>query len=144
MKKYFIIVFIALGMLLSHCKKDKEGSALNPQNESSIIVDAMLYENAPRDEFLFDHVEITDDSMRISIQYGGGCGNIEVKLIDSETLMESLPVQRFIRLSLRDEDPCEALITEDFTFDLSPVQDTSYDKIILHLDGWEPELVYEY
>ena len=82
--------------------------------------------------------------MNITIQYGGGCGNIELKLIDSEMILESYPVQRNIRLSLKDEDYCKALITKELSFDLTPIQISGYNQIILDISTWNEPILYTY
>jgi len=113
--------------------------SVNPDQlncDEKILVDSSLFEDSPNDSFEFTSVKIIDNCLNITIQYGGGCGDIELKLIDSEMILESYPVQRNIRLSLKDEDYCKALITKELSFDLTPIQILSYNQIILNISNW--------
>ncbi len=132
----FLITLIA-------CQDDPI-SDINTDDTSIIIISNTLYESAPNDPFYFESVKIVNDRLLVSINYGGGCGNIEYKLIDAGTIAESYPVQRMIRLSFKDDDSCEALISKTCSFDLSPIKANDYGKIRLNLDGWEEQLLYEY
>jgi protein involved in sex pheromone biosynthesis len=144
MKKTIIYIAIAFGFLLSNCEKANDDTLDDTLDNNTIIIDNSLYANAPDDEFDFADVQIINDSIHLTIRYGGGCGEVEFKLIDSEAIMESYPVQRNIRLSLKDEDTCEALITEELSFDLTPIKVTGSTIISINLTGWEDALIYEY
>ena len=66
-----------------------------------------------------------NDSLALSVQYGGGCFEHTFKLCYSEAFAESSPVQT--RLWLIDEstqvDSCLALLTRELVFDLSPIRE---------------------
>jgi len=142
MKKIFIYIAISFGLLLSNCEKTKDDTFIN--DDRTIIVDNDLYIIAPDDEFEFDNVQIINDSIHLTIRYGGGCGEVEFKLIDSEAIMESNPVQRNIRLSFRDEDTCEAYLTAELTFDLTPIRVSGASRVSINLEGWPKPLIYNY
>ena len=103
-----------------------------------------MYNTAINDEFNFASVSIEGHSLKITIEYGGGCGDVTVNLIDSEYIMESWPVQRNIRISLYDDDDCEALITKHLSFDLTPLRIAGYSEVMLNLSGWSGDLLYKY
>lgn len=138
MKKY-LITLLVLGSLLS-CEKFPLPS---PCGES-IIVDGELFENAPRDEFILNSASITGDCLNLNISYGGGCGSIETKLLTNDVITLSNPPQMQVRLSLKDEDLCEALVTKDLSFDLKAIRTFGAGKIIINLNGWDQELIYNY
>lgn len=144
MRNLFICLSIAFGFLLSNCEKTDDDTSNDLQDDHTIIVNNALFINAPDDEFDFADVTIINDSIYLSIRYGGGCGEVEFKLIDSEAIMESLPVQRNIRLSLKDEDTCEALLTEELSFDLTPIRVTGTNLVSINLQGWMSPLIYAY
>lgn len=128
--------------------KRKNGKLIWEKNRSNciqkILVDKNLFTNAPNDEFDFTNVNLVQNCLKVTIQYGGGCGDIELKLIDSGYILESYPVQRNIRLSLKDEDYCEALITKKISFDLTPIQVSDMNKVILNLTNWDKPILYSY
>ena len=144
MRKIFIYVIIAFGVLFSNCEKDKNVTPGDIHVDNTIIVDSALYSNAPNDEFEYSNAEIIGDSLTLTIRYEGGCEEVKLKLIDSEDIMESIPVQRNIRLSLNDNDPCETIITKIISFDLTPIKLSDQNSIKLNLAGWDSQLLYEY
>lgn len=113
-------------------------------NTENILISNDAYINAPSDHFQFLNAEIKNDSLYLRIEYGGGCGDIELKLIASEDIMESHPVQQNIRLSFSDNDFCKALIRKNIAFNLKPVQASTYGTIQLNLLGWKTPLIYKY
>lgn len=112
--------------------------------DNPVLIDADLYENAPSDEFLFQSATIDGNCLKMIVRYGGGCEAVTFQLIDAAAIMESLPVQRNIRLSLKDEDDCEALVTRELYYDLTPLQVEGNSKIILNLQGFPESLTYQY
>ncbi len=132
MKKLFLLFCLLL--IFSNCNNSVDSS----QNscEQKIIVDNELYANAPNDSFVFRNVEIYGDCLSITIEYGGGCGKVEIKLIDSGVIAESNPVQRNVRVSFKDEDSCKALITKKVSFDLTPIRVVGDNKVFLNISNW--------
>ncbi len=81
----------------------------------------------------------------MNIKFGAsGCdGNTWiVKLIDSGEIAESYPCQRTLRLSLDNQEECEAIPTKEISFDISDLQIMGNNKVILHVSG--EEILYEY
>lgn len=105
------------------------------------------------DEYDLNSATITDDTLNISVSYGGGCKEHEFTLIASEAFLESFPVQLPVSIAHNaNGDTCEAYPTENYRFDLTPIK-TMYQEayqqeagtIILRLkDAPDGELVYEF
>ena len=105
------------------------------------------------DEYTLNSATITDDTLNISVSYSGGCEEHQLALVVSDTFLESFPVQLHVSLAHNaNEDACEAWLTEDYHFDLTPIK-TMYQEayrqeagtIILRLkDAPDGELVYEF
>ncbi len=142
MKKLILTLFVFA--LFLRCGDDESVRPNNTDCGQKAIVDNAQYINAPDDEFSFVEVEINGDCMKISIRYGGGCRDIELKLIGSESVLFPAPGAGNIRLSLKDEDDCKALILKEITFDLTPFRLLNLNRVSLRLSGWDGLLVYEY
>jgi hypothetical protein len=140
--KNVLVLILALAVVTA-CKK-KDNPPYDGPCDQEVVLDEGLYNNGPDDTFFFESVNLSGDCLEVVIQYGGGCGEIELDLIDAEAILESLPVQRNIRVALMDKDSCEALVTETRSFDLTPLQIGNENKILLNLDGWEDQILYEY
>ena len=67
----------------------------------------------------------------------------ELKLIDSEDILESNPPQRNLRLSLKNEESCLAYITKELTFDISNLQ-VNGNKVQLNLTNSDKNILYKY
>lgn len=144
MRKLAICMIIVLGGLLSSCEKEKTDTSNGIHVNHTIILDGSLYNNTTSDDFELTNAEVIGDSLKLTISYGGGCGNVEAKLIDSENILESSPIQRNIKLSLKDNDNCEAFLTKVISFDLTPIRLADQNQIILNLEGWDSQLTYDY
>ena len=145
MKLFSSLTFL-LSLLLSSCNKS-ETVVVNPslpECDTPVLIDADLYQNGPADEYFFQSAEIDGNCLKMVVRYGGGCDDVIFQLVDAEAIMESLPIQRNIRLSLQDNDFCEALVTQELNYDLTPLQVDGYSKIILNLQGTQESLTYQY
>lgn len=77
--------------------------------------------NKASDDFTINSATVLDDELTVSVSYGGGCGpevDFDAELVLLPTA-GPLPVYS-LYITLDDDDNCEALLTEDICFDLSP------------------------
>ena len=83
---------------------------------------------------------------RLKINFSsGGCRGYtwELKLIDSEIILYSNPPQRNLRLSLKNEELCEAYITKELTFNVKKLR-VDGNQIILNITNSDDQILYEY
>lgn len=136
--KYCILL---ISLLLFACSDDIVNAT--PSGNSSIIVDAVQYSSAPDDELSITAVSVANDSLFITFSASGCDGSSwDIKLIDSQKIAESLPVQRYIRLSLSNPETCEAIISKEVAFSISEIQVGT--SVIIHLKDWEEDILYEF
>lgn len=77
----------------------------------------------PNDGFRIENVAVVGDNLQIALSYGGGCKTHDVKAVAWGGWMESFPVQVRLFISHEDyDDPCDAWITKEFSFDLVPLK----------------------
>lgn len=138
MKNYLFLILM-LGALTS-CDK----FPLPLLCGTPIIINSELFQEAPNDAFRFSNAQIDGDCLELIIQYGGGCGDVELKLIGAEEVAESFPPQRAIRLSLEDNDFCEALVTDTLRYDLKLARVFGVNEVFLNLEGWNEPILYTY
>ena len=98
---------------------------------------------------------IEDDTLTLTVSYGGGCETHDFTLVASGVFMESYPVQLGVSLTHdANGDMCEAYLTAEYEFDLTPIK-TLYQEayredagtIVLRLqDAPEtmPDLIYTF
>lgn len=112
-------------------------------NEQAIISDSQL-DSARRDALVINSLSIVDDCLIVNMSAGGCDGDSwEVRLIGSELILESLPPQRPMLLLLKNDEACEVFITREYTFDITPTQD-SIPSIWLNFIDTDQRILYEY
>ena len=98
---------------------------------------------------------IEDDTLTLTVSYGGGCETHDVTLVASGVFLESYPVQMAVAVAHdANGDMCEAYLTEAYEFDLTPIKTLYQDAyredagtIVLRLqDAPEdvPDLIYTF
>ena len=113
-----LLILIIVGLTNLSCSKDDDNGNQNICDFETVI-SAEQYVNAPSDQLTINSLEINDNCLKINFSSGGCSGDTwELKLIDSEDILESLPPQRNLRLSLINEELCDAYITKELTFDV--------------------------
>ena len=102
-----------------------------------------------------DAPAIEDDTLTLTVSYGGGCEHHDFTLVTSGVFMESYPVQLGVSLAHdANGDMCEAYLTAAYEFDLTPIKALYQDAyredagaIVLRLqDAPEtiPDLLYTF
>lgn len=66
-----------------------------------------------------------------------------MKLVDSEEIFEFYPPQRNLKLSLSNQEDCEAFITKEMSFDISNLQ-VDGNQVQLNITNAEESILYEY
>lgn len=91
---------------------------------------------------------IEDDTLTLTVSYGGGCETHDFTLVTSGVFMESYPVQLGVSVAHdANGDMCEAYLTAEYEFDLTPIKTLYQDAyrtdtgtIVLRLQD-APEMI---
>ena len=110
----------------------------------NVVIDAQQYANLQSDSYNFIKVSEENGCLKIAITYGGGCGDVTEMLIDSGDILESAPPQRNLKVVLIDNDECEALIREEFLFDITALKVENSNRVLLNFQGSDLTYLYEY
>lgn len=131
--------------------KDESSDLDAIQISKDIVIDKDLYDTIQYDEYTILDAYIEDDSIYIRIEYGGRCGVVLYRLVSDGLFMESYPVQLNMILSFDDNDTCEALIRTTISTNLSNLAEyyrilynSDHDSIIIHLEGFNEKIVYNF
>ncbi|WP_027125487.1 hypothetical protein [Gelidibacter mesophilus] len=140
MKSIFSIIFIAIITL--GCSYDNDDHPINCDFKT--IISPEEYINAPSAALSINSLEIVNDCLIINYSSSGCDGKSwEVKLIDSGELMESNPPQRNLRLSLKNNEECFAIISKESSFDISNLK-IKGNKVILNITNTDDKISYDY
>ncbi|MBT8257461.1 MAG: hypothetical protein KJO49_03245 [Bacteroidia bacterium] len=136
---HLFLISILLGIV--SCKNDDD-NALNCNNE--LLISSFQYSNADGQMFEINDLGIEGDILTIQLSSGGCNGDSwQLCLIDSGAIMESFPPQRQLRFVLRNNENCLAYITRSYSFNISELQ-TETNSVVLHFNGYNDSLLYEY
>jgi len=139
-----LLAMSTIGWMLTACDDYSETDCFTSCSQP-VIISAEEYQNAPNDELQILHVQLEGDCLIIRFESGGCDGNSWViQLIDSEAVMESLPPQRNLRLSLKNQEPCDAIVTKEMAFNVNKLRLDNYDKIKLNITNSGGQVLYEY
>lgn len=95
--------------------------------------------------FSVQTASVDGDSLRVTVQYGGGFRDHAFRLVSGGAATKSLPRQQPLTVEHQGNgDPGKALIMQDKAFDLRPFRDPSQGRIVLLLGGWDAPLEYVY
>ena len=88
------------------------------------------YDSLKTDPLTIIDVKITGDCLMLTLQYGGGCKEhqIDLVLIQPECGTPPLPPPTFEIRHDANGDACKALITKEYSFDISGIRETGKNK----------------
>jgi len=137
--KFLVVVFAVV--MISSCKKDNDAD-INCGNQ--VVISAGEYETAPNDQLTINNLEINEGCLTINFSSGGCSGDTwELELIDAAIILESNPPQRYLRLSLKNEESCLAFITKEITFDINKLQ-LEGNKVKLNITNSGNQILFKY
>ena len=126
--KPFLILLIASSFLLTACSEQvilPEGGCPGYKELGYMEQDSLK-----TDPINVLDVKIVGDCLRLTLQYGGGCREHEVDLVlmIPECGTPPLPPPDFRISHDANGDACKALITQEYSFDLSGIREEGKSK----------------
>lgn len=135
-----LLGLIAIIIGFTSCDYDELPSVCDQQ----VIISNKLYKSAPSDHLAVSNAELIDGCLKIQFASSGCDGSSwEVKLIDSGYLLYSDPPQRNLRLSLNNNELCDAYIGKEITFDVKKLQ-VSGNEVLLNITNSNTQISYKY
>ncbi len=139
-----ILLSLAFIVLILSCAQDDDDNETPVNCDLETVISSEQYENAPSDQLTINSLAIDDHCLKINFSSSGCEGDTwELKLVASEIIFFSLPPGRNLRLSLKNEELCQAIITKELTFDISTLQ-ADGDEVILNITNSDETIMYEY
>ncbi|MCG6187137.1 hypothetical protein [Maribellus maritimus] len=137
-----ILGTIVIGLSFICC--EKETDSFSEICERSVIISEDQYISAPNHQLTILSTELNNHCLKISFASSGCSGSSwEVKLVDSGVILYSNPPQRNLRLSLKNQELCDAYIGKEITFDVRALQ-INENKVLLNLTNSGDQILYEY
>jgi|SRR5690554_1600768 len=135
--------FFLLFLLCISCNNKDDN---HPQKCAiDVIENSSQFFNAPDDEHEISNAVLQDGCLVLDFRAGGCDGDTwEIKIIDSGEVSPGNPPERTIRLSLKNDEDCEAYITKSVSIDISQLEIENSNSLLLNILGWDSPLEYNY
>ncbi len=144
MKKVSYFGVLLLAVTLFACESDDNG----PSSEICDVlaeINGSRFNSADDANYTVESASITGDCLAVQLQSGGCDGSEwEIRFFASDAIDESLPPQQSATIVLDNDEPCDAIVTREFTIELTPLQLPSESSLIIRLTGWDGILEYEF
>ena len=144
--KYFTIVLV----MLFSCSTGK--GINNSVTDSKEIQKLIVQDNykLPKDNssFYIEKVQLNNNQLNITVKYSGGCKEHDFQLYTDGNFLKSYPPKLNLYLEHNsNNDFCKSLLRDFLVFDVQnakyPGKENNY-KVILLLDGFQKEIIYDY
>jgi len=140
MKTRVILAFVLLSMLACSDSDDPDPNGC----DFGTVISQERYRIAPSDELTINSLEIENDCLKINFSASGCNGDSwKIELIDAGSIKESDPPQRDLRLSLDNDELCEAFITRELSFNISRLK-VEGGRVVLNLSNSGDQILYSY
>lgn len=138
---FFAVLFFFVNFSCSNDDSGKKDSGCDFVS----IVNEQLYSDAVTDNYMIIGVILAGDCLEVTLSSSGcSADNWEMSLIGSENVNETLPAERDAKIELVNDDACLAVFLKTNSFDLTPLRVEGENSILLHIEGWENDVLYEY
>jgi len=149
------VMLVCLLSLFASCNEDDDIIEEDvPFCNSTVIIDSEEFENTSTDEVTINSVAIENDCLTVNFSAGGCNGDTWMtELIDSEQVFlppnvglinSNLISQRMLSFVLEDNEECEALITQEVSFDISTLQVEEENEVVLNFTNFITPVLYAY
>ncbi|SDR97131.1 hypothetical protein SAMN04515667_1110 [Formosa sp. Hel1_31_208] len=131
-------------LLFTNTQCDEDDEVSSPCNQI-VVIDNNLYDTAESDDFSLVSAEVNDNCLFINVSASGCDGNTwSMVLVDSGSIAESSPEQRFLKFIFSNDESCLAVFSQERSFDLTQLQINDSNEIVLNIDGFPEPLLYVY
>ena len=150
----FMVLFtIGCGRMDSQVIKKTDDTTADDVAKIGPVVFGFTPEAHGTDAYTINAATLQAGTLTVNVSYSGGCEPHTFTLVAEERFLESFPVQLHVSLAHNaNGDTCEASLTEDYHFDLTPLKETYQQgyqtdegTIVLWLkDAPSSDLFYEF
>ena len=143
MRKLFILCAVS-GIFFSSCSDDDNNNPVS-DCDKNIIVNEERFAQTSTDNYGIENVVLNENCLKITFGSSGCDSNSwEINLVASEMVVETSPVQHFLKIDLFNPEDCTAFIQKTISFDISDLQSSNENQVQLNIDGWDDNILYSY
>lgn len=133
-------IFLALSLVITAfgCGKDNDDVPQKGLCGEKVVISPSLYQETSSDYVRIDKASLVGNCLTLKIVSGGCNGKTwKAQLIDSGSLDKSNPAQRKLKVLLENEEFCLAIVTREFTFDISKLKKSYSGQMLLSIEKYE-------
>ncbi|MFY9151327.1 MAG: NigD-like C-terminal domain-containing protein [Prolixibacteraceae bacterium] len=121
--RFLYILFLFLFLMSGSC--DEQTEITQPVCKKYIQLSFLDYNRMKEDPYQISEAKLSGDCLIITLKYSGGCKDhqVDLALILPECATPPLPVPTFEIRHNANDDLCEALITKEYSFDISGIKE---------------------
>ena len=113
--------------------------------ETKVIQDSLRYNSVPNTFFTLSNAVIFDNCLSFDLSASGCSGDSwKVNVIDAQTIAYTNPITKNLRIEFVNNEPCMAVFSKTYFFDLRPLQQNSDTLINLYIENRGVSLLYKY
>lgn len=131
MSRFFAIVICVQLMVVSACTEKTAELTTKGDCAQYVELNYSNYASLSTDPITIINAKVDGDCLKLTLQYGGGCREHQVDLafIQPECGTPPLPPPTFEIRHNANGDACKALVTKDYSFDISGIREEGKNKI---------------
>ncbi|WP_431137359.1 hypothetical protein [Psychroserpens mesophilus] len=140
-----IITLICIPLLLMNTQCDDDDEIQDNVCGQSVIIDNDYFETAVSNEYALVGYSINGDCLSIEISASGCDGESwSMVLVDSGTITESSPEQRYLKFVFTNDELCLAVFSQSRVFNLANLRVEGSNEIVLNIEGFPEAITYMY
>ena len=131
MNQLFTSIFLISILSICGCTNQEEILQKGNDCPKYVKLNYSNYDNLRADPLNIIKINVDGDCLRLTLQYGGGCKEhqIDLALIQPECGTPPFPPSTFEIRHNANSDSCKALITKEYSFDISGIKEDGKNKI---------------
>ncbi len=115
------------------------------KNHNQPIIDKDIYDCTTTDNYTITDVVLNGNILKITITFSGCSADSDrIYVVDSGEILETSPPQRLLKLEFLKEESCLAQFTRELEFDINNLQISSINELVLSIEGWNNDIIYQY
>lgn len=132
MKQFLEPILIFSFLIFCACTNQEEMQlAVESDCKQYVDLNASNYDSLKTDPIIVLDAKVEGDCLKLTLQYGGGCKEhrVDLALILPECGTPPLPPPTFEIRHDSNDDHCKALVTKDYSFDISGIREQGKTKV---------------
>ncbi|GLB50156.1 hypothetical protein [Neptunitalea lumnitzerae] len=144
-KTFKLISVLAVLITAISCSEDEPSVVRSAQCGEFVVLSTSGYNGTPSSSFSILEAELVEDCLTLTVSASGCSGNTwqgtiyaaDYEIVNAEVVFDA-------RLDVVNIEACTAVPSTEMVFDVSSLQVSGENSVMISIDGWNADLVYSY